>query len=365
MVIGAKEKESAKLHKTRILQQSLFWSKVKELQGFTPRCFSIQKENAPLQEDLLLLLKPVGDATLGAYVPYGPKNAPPSDDQGLFLEELSETLRKHLPNRCSFIRYDLPWESPWAHDLDRYSDDGEWAGPPSKKSQELRVNFSTNYWNLRKAPSNLLPTNTIFLDLTSPKKLLLDQMHKKTRYNIRLSLRKGVTVRTGKLEDLSTWYDLYTETCQRNGIYLHDISFFRDLFSADRVSPGESIRLLLAEDTTTNCPKALAALFLAFSGSRASYLYGASSSEKRNMMATYALQWEAILQAKEAACREYDMFGISPSPNASHPLYGLYRFKRGFGGKVFHRMGCWDYPLIPEDWKSCLAAEIKSQGYHL
>jgi lipid II:glycine glycyltransferase (peptidoglycan interpeptide bridge formation enzyme) len=82
-------------------------------------------------------------------------------------------------------------------------------------------------------------------------------------------------------------------------------------------------------------------------------------------MATYALQWEAIQRAKARGCTEYDMFGISSKPEPSHPLYGLYRFKRGFGGTIFHRMGCWDYPLNTELYERYRTAEMTSQGYHL
>jgi lipid II:glycine glycyltransferase (peptidoglycan interpeptide bridge formation enzyme) len=59
------------------------------------------------------------------------------------------------------------------------------------------------------------------------------------------------------------------------------------------------------------------------------------------------------------------MFGVAPNPDPSHPLYGLYRFKKGFGGTVFHRMGCWDYPLNPENYEMYLASEMQSTGFHL
>jgi lipid II:glycine glycyltransferase (peptidoglycan interpeptide bridge formation enzyme) len=82
-------------------------------------------------------------------------------------------------------------------------------------------------------------------------------------------------------------------------------------------------------------------------------------------MATYALQWEAIRTLKDAGCTEYDMFGVSPSPDPSHPMYGLYRFKSGFGGRLFHRMGCWDYPLDEDAYKVFSSGEMKAQGYHV
>jgi lipid II:glycine glycyltransferase (peptidoglycan interpeptide bridge formation enzyme) len=77
-------------------------------------------------------------------------------------------------------------------------------------------------------------------------------------------------------------------------------------------------------------------------------------------MAPYALQWEAICRAKSHGCTEYDMFGIAPYPSPSHPLYGLYRFKTGFGGSILHRMGCWDYPLNSARYDMYRTAEMKA-----
>ena len=78
----------------------------------------------------------------------------------------------------------------------------------------------------------------------------------------------------------------------------------------------------------------------------------------------YAVQWEGIRLAQQAGCDEYDMFGTAPNPNSSHPLYGLYRFKSGFGGEMYHRMGCWDYPLNAEQYRAFRAQEVNFQGYH-
>jgi lipid II:glycine glycyltransferase (peptidoglycan interpeptide bridge formation enzyme) len=59
------------------------------------------------------------------------------------------------------------------------------------------------------------------------------------------------------------------------------------------------------------------------------------------------------------------MFGVAPKPDPGHPMYGLYRFKSGFGGHLFHRMGCWDYPLNMGKYEQYVTAEMHSQGYHL
>jgi lipid II:glycine glycyltransferase (peptidoglycan interpeptide bridge formation enzyme) len=88
----------------------------------------------------------------------------------------------------------------------------------------------------------------------------------------------------------------------------------------------------------------IAAIIVLFRGKDATYLYGASSNNKRNLMAPYALQWKAMQDAKEAGCLNYDLFGIPPNDDPHHPMAGLYLFKTGFGGQIVHRPGSWDYP---------------------
>ncbi len=366
------QKDTFLIPKTPIVQQTAFWSEVKRKQGIGSRAFEIKALASELYagtpgqeyitENLLLLLQKVGQKHQVAYIPYGPKTEPDEENQGPFLEELSESLRPYLPENCIMLRYDLSWESPWAKDQDRFDQKNNWMGPPEKSSQELRLNFNTQNWNLRKANTDILPSNTIFLDLRNDPETLLKNMRPKTRYNIRLSGRKGVMVKKSGLENLDIWYDLYRQTSMRNNIFLHDQEYFKTVLETkakNTASPAE-VELLIAEAEGNP----LAAMFLVISGQRATYLYGASSTTNRNLMGTYALQWEAIKRARDKGCREYDMFGISPNPDPSHPLYGLYRFKLGFGGKMVHRLGCWDFPLDEAKYKTFQASEMKSPGYH-
>jgi lipid II:glycine glycyltransferase (peptidoglycan interpeptide bridge formation enzyme) len=296
-------------------------------------------------------------------VPYGPKEEPEAENQGVFLEELSEELRGHLPVDCILIRYDLPWENQWARERDYFDSRGNWLGPPPARNQEFRVNFNTRRWNLFKSQSDILPTNTYFINLARDGEDLLQSMKPKTRYNIRLSVRKGVTVESCGTEMLDAWYSLYRQTASRNGIYLHNIDYFRSVLQArcNRGSSSADVKLLMAEHQG----EYLAGMFLGLSGRRGTYLYGASSGRKRHLMATYSLQWEALRLAREQGCIEYDMFGTAPNANPSHPMHGLHRFKSGFGGRIFHRMGCWDYPLDHNKYMVFRARETNSQGYHM
>lgn len=372
MTIDIEKKDIRAVALTPIVQQTAFWAEVKVNQGITPFAFDFNVRDNEIyvdtdtktstNADFLILQQSLNNDCSIAYVPYGPELEPSEEVQGEFLEELSETIRSFLPGNCIAVRYDLAWKSQW--DSEEYYDENNlWVGPPEKKYQEFRMNYNTRNWNLRRANSDILPSNTIFIDLVPDEKEILARMKPKTRYNILLSARKGITVRQAGLEELDVWYRLYTETSQRNRIFLNEIDYFRTVLNAradDSLSPA-TVELLLAEKDG----EPLAALFLILSGNRGTYLYGASSSRHRNCMPTYALQWEAIRRAKAHECLEYDMFGVSPGPDASHPMYGLYKFKSGFGGELFHQMGCWDYPFDDDKYKLFLAAEMHSQGYHL
>ncbi|MBI1343461.1 MAG: peptidoglycan bridge formation glycyltransferase FemA/FemB family protein [Terrimonas sp.] len=375
MQISVLPKPVRYIENSAVLQQTAFWAGVKEHLGCQPKAFDIRidaelavkrntdKKPAAATDDLLVLLQPVGGDQCIAHIPYGPVIEPEEELQGVLLEELSESLRPHLPKRCMLIRYDLRWESCWAHDEDRFDTDQQWLGPPPPTVQEMRINFNTIKNNLRKTWSDNLPSNTVFISLKKENDLLLKNMKPKTRYNIQLAQRRGVTVKEVTPKSLPAWYALYQETALRNHLFLQGIEYFSSILNAKRTvgDAATGLHLLMAEKD--GLP--LAGMFLTITGGRATYLYGASSTHQRNLMATYALQWAAIKKAKKQGCVEYDMFGIAQPARPSHPLYGLYRFKTGFGGNIFRRMGCWDYPLDPYQYEIFRSLEMNSTGYHL
>ncbi len=374
MIVDLEPKVETKIAPTHILQQTAFWARLKKRQGWDVRAFDMavgrrnHTHGKPLKPqeregDVLITLRQLGSGSLMAYVPFGPEQLPDEERCGIWLEELSEQLRHFLPGESLFVRYDLNWESPWAADKDFYYPDGTWMGPPDLPIREMRMNFDTRHFRLRKALTDMLPAHTVMLNLNKDNEKLLNSMKPKTRYNIRLSGRKGVKVRRAGMNELPTWFRLYHETYSRNNLASNGAEFFEAVLqthASDTRSPGE-VDLLLAEKED----EPLAGMFLARSGGRATYLYGASSSKQKNLMASYALQWDAIQYAKEKGCDEYDFFGISPFPDPAHPMYGLYRFKTGFGGRIIHRRGCWDYPFDEEGYEQFRIAEMSAPGYHL
>ncbi len=351
-------KPLTKLMSTRLLQQTSFWSGLKSRLGWEALAFDIEADKAPAG-DVLILVRQVGGGSTIAYSPFGPEKLPDSDRRGEYLAALSTELKTFLGPSCLFIRWDLPWISPYAEEEDSYDEDGYWRGPPETRLRELRMNWGVSDVGLRKAPTDILPPDTITLDLGGEEESILGRMRPKTRYNIGLSSRRGVRVREGSEKDLGIWQKLYDQTARRNGIVAHGPRYFESLLSMGRSDAGAG--LLIAEKNG----KPLAAMFLSSSADRATYLYGASSGEERNLMAPYALQWEAIRRARKKGCTSYDLFGIAPRPDPEHPLYGLYRFKSGFGGTLIHRQGAWDYPYDERGYGIYLANESAAQGFHL
>ncbi|MEZ5106291.1 MAG: peptidoglycan bridge formation glycyltransferase FemA/FemB family protein [Draconibacterium sp.] len=333
------------------MPQTPFWARVKKEQGFIPKGFELNvskdllfNSSASLEkksDDLLVLIKYLDQQNCFAYVPYGPKLEPIPENQGLFLEQLSETIKPCLPVNCIFIRYDLIWQSQWAKEDEYFDDSGNWKGPPESQTQEFRVNFKTANWNLKKSNGDILPKNTFFLDLTLSEQELLNNMRYNTRYNIKRSIAKGIRVKEYGIEHILDWYNLYLDTAIRHDMPLQNEQyFFSILQNQDNNKKGVNVKMLMAEFDG----KYLASMFLVLSKVRGTYLYGASSSYNKNMTASYALQWESIKIAKSWGCSEYDMFGSAPNLNKTHPLHGVHVYKKGFGGNLFHRMGCWDYP---------------------
>lgn len=182
---------------------------------------------------------------------------------------------------------------------------------------------------------NIQPPRTLIVDLRGNEEEILARMKQKTRYNIRLAEKKGVTVRAW--DDLGSFHKMMLITGGRDGFGAHSREYYRRAY--ELFHPKGMCEILLAEYEG----KPLAALFVARNGNRAYYLYGASTDEERNRMPTYLLQWEAMKWAKARGCEEYDLWGVPDEDEATleanfetrrDGLWGVYRFKRGFGGQL-------------------------------
>jgi lipid II:glycine glycyltransferase (peptidoglycan interpeptide bridge formation enzyme) len=214
-----------------------------------------------------------------------------------------------------------------------------------KKNHAIFLKLEPDFWTdqtpetwnskLDTSPHNIQPPRTLLVDLRDTEEAILARMKQKTRYNIRLAGKKGVTIRPW--EDISAFHDMMLVTGERDGFGVHSEKYYQRAY--DLLHPKGMCELILAEYEG----KPLAALFVARHGNRAYYLYGASTDEERNRMPTYLLQWEAMKWAKARGCEEYDLWGVPDEEEttleenfeARHDgLWGVYRFKRGFGGQL-------------------------------
>lgn len=344
--------------------QSYLWAQVKEKLGIPPLAFRLEDERG-IDLTILTLIRHHVTGVCFAYIPWPEYGYIRPEERGNLLEESAEHLAPKLPDECSFIRFDLPWETPYEAGEDS-SDFDTADGRPPQRIRELRMNFGTREKKLRKAPTDVQPPDTLLLDIRKSSEQLLQEMKPKTRYNIRLSQRRGVVVRDESHERIDEWYAMYRETARRKGISLHNYRNFAELLREEKLH-GDSyktrVHLLMAEHESGGPP--LAGIILVRRGSYAMYLYGASSGRRKELMPSYNLQWEAIRLAEAQGCRTYDLFGLPPSAQPSHPMHGLYRFKRGFGGRMIHRQGCWDYPLDWSAYERISGSELVEPGYHL
>lgn len=193
------------------------------------------------------------------------------------------------------------------------------------------------------------PKYVFRLDISPDEETLLASMHQKTRYNIRLAVRKGVTIRKGTKDDLPQFYKVLKETTERDNFLVRAYSYFEDIY--DTLIEAGYGELFIAEYEG----KIIAGTLAFITGKKAWYMYGASSNSYRNVMPNYLIQWEMIRWAKAHGCTLYDFRGVSGDLSENNPLYGLYKFKKGFNGEFTEFIGEWDYvyrPVMYFFWKA-------------
>lgn len=201
----------------------------------------------------------------------------------------------------------------------------------------------------RESPHVIQPPRTILLEIGGAEDVILARMNQGTRRKIRTAERREVVVRRGSPADLPSYSRLAALTGQRDGFGVHSSAYYEKAF--ELFSPSHA-DLLMASFAGRD----LAGLMSFTLGKRAWYLYGASSNEERERMPNYALQWEAIRRARERGCTVYDLWGVpdhdeavleADFQNRADGLWGVYGFKRGFGGRIWRAVGAWDQVYNP------------------
>jgi len=198
------------------------------------------------------------------------------------------------------------------------------------------------------------PPRTIVIDIRSDDDSILSRMNQGTRRKIRQSQKNDIRYYQASKDDVRKFTDMMAVTGSRNEFGVHEPAYYAltyDLFVPEHAA------IFLAEHEGD----LLAGIFVFAVGSTAWYVYGASSNVKRNLMGSYGVQWEAIRWAKTRGCTTYDMWGIPDADEATleaefeqraDGLWGVYGFKRGWGGQIVRSLGAWDYVYNPLVYKA-------------
>ncbi len=210
------------------------------------------------------------------------------------------------------------------------------------------------------------PQSTVVVDLGKTEEELLNRMKQKWRYNVRLARRRGVEVSEAGLAGVEDFAALMVQTAERDGFGARPGAYYADAMRAF----GQSAHLYLAHREGA----LLAAILVFHFGDAATYLYGASADTGRRHMPNHLLQWEAMRRAKAEGLRHYDFWGIPDElglaamagdsleavPAGQGGLWGVWGFKRGFGGTVCRSVGAWDRVYAPRRYRfGKAAAECK------
>lgn len=300
--------------------QTWEWGEVKVQTGW--RAFPLLfKRDARTVAQALVLRRPVPATPLGlGYTPKGPiLDWRDEDTAAAVLRALTEVARAL---RLLFLKIDPD------------------VSPDEEVGQSILRALQHQGW--RFSPQQIQFRNTVLVDLSGEEEDLLARMKSKWRYNIRLATRRGVRVREGTAADLPTFYALYEETAQRDGFLIRPYTYYEHTWR-HFLARGMAALLLAEWEGET-----VAGLMLFLFGKRAWYMYGASGSgEARRHMPNHLLQWEAMRLARARGCTVYDMWGAPDELVESDPMWGVYRFKQGFGGYFRRWIGAWDYPVYP------------------
>ncbi len=174
---------------------------------------------------------------------------------------------------------------------------------------------------------------------------LLKSFKSKTRYNIRLARKKGVTITTSdKEEDLYWLYTLFKETGERKGFRINQWSYYKSIWQNFITNNKAQLFITTHEETR------LGIIFVYYHNNDAWYIYNSDTGKKRNLMGNYLALWEIMKWLKTKKIKTFDLWGIPTTKEHSDSFKGVLRFKRGFQGEEVEWIGCWNY-LPKSPWK--------------
>lgn len=297
--------------------QTTKWGKLKESSGWTYHPLGAM-EKGVLTGTALILTK---ELPLGKTLGYSPRGPLYSSREA--LEALLQAGAKLLAKERALV---------WKMDPAILDKDPLWMDAIARSGLR-KVDTGLDFQGVQ-------PRYVMTLELGNSLDTLLKNMKSKTRYNIRYAERKGVRIiRVKDKKLLGVFYCLLQETAQRDGFAIRPLSYYEAMW--DHLVQHNLAQVFLAYQGSTSLAGAICFRL----PHRIWYVYGASSNENRNLQAAHLIQWEMIKWAKSLGCKVYDFRGVSGNLDENDPLYGLYRFKEGFGAKLETYVGEYDLPI--------------------
>jgi len=318
------------------LLQSWQWGQAKKAFNWSPHYKSWRDEMGQVIALAQILERQISLPILGRklkmlYVPKGPILSDWTDE-GL-RAQIIEDLKTFGAEQGAFLIKIDP-DLALAHGLPGEENEKFFA-----TSKEFVGQLQKSGWRYSKEQVQM--PNTMLIDLAYSEEDLLAAMKQKTRYNVRLGMRKGLTVREGSPEDFESLFQMYVETSVRDHFVIRSREYYhqvwRTFYKAGYLKP------LIAEFEG----QPIAGLMLFIFGKQAWYIYGMSTSLFREKMPNYLLQWEAMRSAKAAGCETYDLWGAPDEFNDNDHMWGVYRFKKGLAAYEARHIGAWDLPIQP------------------
>ncbi len=322
-------REFTENHTRSHLFQSIEWGQVKI--GWINEIVTVRNKEGKICATMSILIKkiPLFPYTF-MYAPRGPVCDLHNRKQ---LEALMESAKEIAAQYHAMVL---------KIDTDTPAEDREYAAI----MQDMGFELVNDYYNFEGVQARFL----MRVDLKNKtEEELLNGFHSKTRYNIRLAQRKGVQIKIGTREDIPLFYSLLKITSKRDGFTVREIEYFYRLFDA----LGKYCRIFLAYAGNEGAPQeCVSAAIVGLYGNKSLYLYGASGNKFRNYMPNYLLQWEIIRFSMQSGCSVYDLRGVPGNiENPGNPIFGLYKFKKGFAGKATEMIGEFNYPFKPVWYK--------------
>lgn len=388
-------------HEKAYFLQSSEWGEFKSIHEWDMKRVGVEKDGQLVAASLILLRhlpvikKPILYSPRGFILDFKDKEL-----TAFFIEQL-KAYGKELG--AVFIKVDpyIPYkELDLEGNLVEGGFSNEWLLEDMESYGFTHKGFELNF-------DGIQPRFSIRLDIKRDEEEILNELHQKTRYNIRLAEKKGIEIIEGTREDLPKFHEIMKVTGERDEFVTRSLTYFEEMY--DTLVPANQMKLFLAKfnldkgienvqqeikqvnkqqktilkkiakieneeelqvlreksnevenklqnlgvkeidlkELKANNPAGItiSGAILTTFGNKAEYLYGASDNVYRNLMPNYLLQWEMIKWAKDHNCDLYDFGGISGDLSPEHPLYGLYRFKKGFNGEFIEFVGEFDLIL--------------------